>query len=101
LRRAPADIWLEVAVMRDVKDVIGVIMRVLDGAEISEDDVLDLEFEADGELLAVLNEAYINLLEFVHDRDRRLNDSQLDQRARATLREVLGRIVHLSDAASE
>jgi hypothetical protein len=101
LRRAPADIWLEVTVMRDVKDVIGVIMRVLDGAEISEDDVLDLEFEADGELLAALNEAYINLLEFVHDRDRRLNDSQLDQRARATLREVLGRIVHLSDAASE
>jgi hypothetical protein len=87
--------------MRDVKDVIGVIMRVLDGAEISEDDVLDLEFEADGELLAVLNEAYIKLLEFAHDRDRRLNDSQLDRRARATLQEVLGRIVHLSEPASD
>ena len=90
----------EVAVVRDIKDVIGVIMRVLNGAEITEDDVLDLEFEADGELLAALNVAYIKLLEFVHDRDRRLSDSQLDQRARASLQDVLSRIVHLSDAAS-
>ena len=74
-------------------------MRVLDGAEISQDDVIDLEFEADGELLAALNEAYIKLLEFVHDRDRRLSDSQLDQSARASLQDVLGRIVHLSDTA--
>ncbi|HMA73917.1 MAG TPA: hypothetical protein VKP67_20910 [Xanthobacteraceae bacterium] len=83
--------------MRDVKDVIGIIMRVLDGAEISEEEVLDLEFEAEGELLVALNEAYIKLLEFVHDRDRRFNDSQLDQRERAMLQEILGRIVQLSD----
>ena len=87
--------------MRDVKDVIGVIMRVLDGAEVSQEEVLDLEFEAEGELLAALNEAYIKLLEFADDRERRLNDKDLDQRARATLQEILGRIVHLSDAASE
>jgi len=90
---------METAFVRDVKDVIGVIMRVLDGAEISQDDVIDLEFEADGELLAALNEAYIKQLEFVHDRDRRLSDSQLDQSARASLQDVLGRIVHLSDTA--
>ncbi len=42
---------------------IGVIMRVLDGAEISQDDVLDLEFEAGGQLLAALNDAYIKLLD--------------------------------------
>jgi len=90
-----------VAAMRDVKDVIGVIMRVLDGAEVSQEEVLDLEFEAEGELLAALNEAYIKLLEFADDRERRLNDKDLDQRARATLQEILGRIVHLSDAASE
>jgi len=58
--------------VRDVKDVIGVIMRVLDGAEISQDDVLDLEFEAEGQLLAALNDAYIKLLEFAHDREQRL-----------------------------
>ena len=58
--------------MRDVKDALGVIMRVLDGAEISQDDVLDLEFEAEGQLLAALNDAYIKLLEFAHDREQRL-----------------------------
>jgi hypothetical protein len=89
-----------VAVVRDIKDVIGIIMRVLDGADISEDDVLNLEFEADGELLAALNDAYIKLLEFVHDHERRLNDRQLDQRERAVLQDVLNKIVHLSDAQS-
>jgi MOSC domain-containing protein YiiM len=75
--KANAAVELEVAVMRDVKDLIGAIMRVLEGGEISEDDVLDLEFEADGELLDALNDGYIKLLEFVHDRERRMNDSQL------------------------
>lgn len=68
--------------MRDVKDVVGIIMRVLDGAEISEDGVLDVEFDADGAVLAVLDEACIMLLAFVHDHDRRLSDRQLDQNAR-------------------
>lgn len=87
--------------MRDVKDVVGIIMRVLDGAEISEDDVLELEFDADGELLAALDEAYVKLLEFAHDRDARLSDNRLDQSARGALHEVLGRIVRLCDAASK
>ena len=84
--------------MRNVKDVIGLIMRVLDGAEISKDDVLDLEFEADGALLAALNEAYMKLLEFAYDRERRINDRQFDQRERAALQQVLNDIVRLSDA---
>jgi WG containing repeat len=46
-------------------------MRVLDLAEITEAAVLDLAFEADGELLAAVNAACIKLLEFVHDRDLR------------------------------
>ncbi len=86
--------------MRDIKDLIGVIMRVLDGAEISEDDVLDVEFEADDELLDALNEAYIKLLEFAHDRERRINDSHLAQEARATLQRVLNEIVRLSNSES-
>jgi len=57
--------------MQDVKEVVGVIMRVLDHAEIDEAEVLDLDFEAEGEALAALNDAYIKLLEFVHDRDMR------------------------------
>jgi hypothetical protein len=87
--------------VRDVKDVIGVIMRVLDGAEISQDDVLDLEFEADGELLAAVNQAYIKLLEFTHDRERRLEDRHLDERERAALHHILNEIVRLSDIESE
>jgi hypothetical protein len=87
--------------MRDVKDLIGTIMRVLDGAEITEDDVLDLGFAADGELLASLNEAYIKLLEFMHDCERRMNDHEFDREARATLQGVLNKIVRLGDAESE
>jgi hypothetical protein len=87
--------------VRDVKDVIGVIMRVLDGAEISQDDVLELEFEAEGELLAALNEAYIKLLEFAHDREQRLGDRHLDARERATLHHVRNEIVRVSDAESK
>ena len=87
--------------MRDVKDVIGVIMRLLDGAEISQDDVLDLEFEAEGQLLAALNDAYIKLPEFAHDREQRLGDRDLDARERATLRHVLNEIVRLSEAESK
>ena len=67
----PSELGGEAAV-RDVKDALGVIMRVLDGADISQDDVLDLEFEAEGQLLAALNDAYIKLLEFAHDREQRL-----------------------------
>jgi hypothetical protein len=81
--------------------MIGVIMRVLDGAEISQDDVLDLEFEADSELLAALNQAYIKLLEFTHDRERRLEDGHLDERERRALSHVLNEIVRLSDMESE
>jgi hypothetical protein len=86
--------------MRDVKDVVGVIMRVLNGAEVTQDDILDLEFEADGELIAALNEAYIKLLEFAHDRDRRRDDRELDQSAREALQGALDKIVRLSEPAT-
>jgi hypothetical protein len=51
--------------MRDVKEVVGILMRVLGGAEITEAEVLDLEFEADDELQEVLNETFVKLLEFL------------------------------------
>ena len=82
--------------MRNVKDVIGAIMRVLDGAEISRDDVLALEFEADGELLAALNDAYIKLREFAHDHERRVEDRHLDDTERAALQHMMNEIVRLS-----
>jgi hypothetical protein len=86
--------------MRDVKEMVGLLMRALDHAEITEEEVLDLQFEADGELLTALNEAYIHLLEFVHDRNPRLGDSELDQKERAVLQESLSKIIELCDKAS-
>ena len=85
--------------MRDVKELIGIIVRVLDHGEITEGEVVDLAFEADGELLDALNDAYIKLLEFVHDRASREHDADLDDRERASLRDAMNKIVKLSDAA--
>jgi hypothetical protein len=84
--------------MQDVKEMIGIIMRVLDRAEIAEAEVLDLDFEAEGELLAVLNDAYIKLLEFVHDRDLRRTNPDLDGKQRLVLQDSLNRVVQLCDA---
>jgi hypothetical protein len=39
---------------RDMKDVIGVLMPILDGAEVSHEELNDLAFEADGELETAL-----------------------------------------------
>ena len=84
--------------MQDVKELIGIIMRVLDHAEIDEAEVLDLDFEAEGELLVALNDAYITLLEFVHDRDLRHANPDLDRNERAALQDSLNKIVQLCDA---
>ena len=39
-------------------------MRVLDGGEVLPAELNDLDFEAEGELAAALNEAFIKLQEF-------------------------------------
>jgi hypothetical protein len=83
---------------RDVKEVVGVLMRLLDGGETSADELQELGFEAAGELQAALNTAYIKLLEFCHDRELRLADQNLDRRMRLELQEVLDRIVKAYDA---
>jgi hypothetical protein len=83
--------------MQDVKELIGIIMRVLDHAEIDEADVLDLELEAEGELRTALNDAYIKLLEFVHDRDLRRANHDLEIKERAVLQDSLNKIVQLCD----
>lgn len=82
---------------RDLKDIVGMLLRVGGGGEIAPDDVTALSFEADGALEAVLNEAYIKLLEFAHDRDVRDRDRSLDRRRRAELDAILRRMVALAD----
>jgi hypothetical protein len=83
--------------MRDVKEVIGVLMRVLDGEEVTQADVEDLGFEGEGDVQAALNDAYVKLLEFVHDRDVRRNDGAADRAMRASLQTYLDRIVAACD----
>jgi hypothetical protein len=86
--------------MLDIKELIGTLMRVAENEEVTEDEIIDLDFEADGQLLAALNDAYIRLLEFVHDRDLRLTDRDLDRRERAALQDDLKKIVNLCEATS-
>lgn len=84
----------------DVKEVVGVLMRVLDGGEVSHDQLTDLTFEADGELQHALNEAYIKLVEFIYDRELRLGDPTLDREMRSALQQYLDRIVAAWDQQS-
>ena len=84
---------------QDVKEIVGTLMRVVGGGEVSPDDVTQLGFEANGELRDALNDAYIKLLEFAHDRERRLSNSDLDRDMRAVLQEHLATIGTI--AASE
>ena len=83
--------------MRDIKEMIGTLIRVTNDAEVTEEEVRDLDFDAEGELLEALNAAYIGLLEFVHDRELRSADPDLDQRQRSALRHSLNTIVSLCE----
>jgi hypothetical protein len=84
---------------RDIKEVIGVLMRILDGGEVSRAEVEDLAFEATGDLQAAVNNAYNELLEFADDYDARQSDRQLDGEMRSRLQKSLNNIVQLSDLA--
>jgi len=81
--------------IRDLKEIVGALMRVLDGGEVSQAELADLNFAADGELRAALTEAYIKLLEFAHDRDVRCRDAAADRAMRA---ELLTCLDHISGA---
>jgi len=85
-------------VERDIKEVIGILMRVLGGDDISRGEVEDLAFEATGELQEAVNEAYINLLEFAYDCESRGNDWKFDREMRAELQRSLDNIVRLADS---
>ncbi len=78
---------------RDVKEIIGTLMRVIDGDEVSTEELGELSFEAEGELQLALNEAYIKLLEFIHDHELRRSDLAIDREMRLALQKCLDRIV--------
>jgi len=81
--------------MRDIKELIGIFMRVAADAEVTEAEVQDLDFDADGDLLIAVNAAYIGLLEFAYDRELRALDRDLDHRQRLALQQSLNDIVRL------
>src|ERR1043166_5821690 len=83
--------------MRDVKELVGLLMRALGGEVITEAEVADLQFEADGELLDALNAAYIALLEFVHDRAGRGGDPERRRPQGMPLKKHLDPIVALCE----
>ena len=74
---------------------------MLDGAEISQADVEDLGFEGEGDVQAALNDAYIKLLEFVHDRDAQQSDCSLDRTMREGLQTCLDRITVACDREAQ
>ena len=88
---------MEAHLHRDVKEVIGALMRVLDGAEISESELADLDFEAEGELATAVDEAYLRLGEFAEALDVRRSDPDTDRRMRAELQICLDAIVDICD----
>ena len=82
---------------RDLKEVVGVLMRILDEAEVSQAELIDLSFDAEGELHVALTDAYIKLLEFAHDHDLRARDQEADRTMRAQLKTRLDCIVEVCD----
>jgi hypothetical protein len=80
---------------RDLKEVIGTLMRVLNGGTVSRADVEDLSFDATGELQAALNDAFIKLLEFAFDCDN--GKTAPDAATIADLQVCLDRIVRAAD----
>ena len=82
---------------RDIKEIVGVLMRVVGGDEISLGEVMDLSFDAEGDLQEAANDAYIRLLQFAHDREERLGEPLRDQARRHELARCLERIVNAAN----
>jgi hypothetical protein len=81
----------------DVKEIVGLLMRCLGGEDIPVEEIEASSFEAEGPLHEALNRAYIELLEFAHDRGARLRDDRLDRTRHAALEDALGEIVRKAD----
>ncbi|MPZ41499.1 MAG: hypothetical protein GEU95_26320 [Rhizobiales bacterium] len=72
-------------------------MRALDGEDITQADLEDLGFGGEGEVQTALNDAYVQLLEFVHARDARRTDPAADRAMRQSLQPYLDNIVAACD----
>jgi hypothetical protein len=83
--------------LHDITELVGVLMRIVGGGETSIDEVEALNFDCADYLRPTLDEAFIKLLEFAHDRELRARDTGLDLAARSELDGLLDRIARLSE----
>ena len=84
---------------RDIKEVVGMLMRVIGGGETTREEVENLMFDAEGDLGVAVNEAFLKLMEFAYDHDERSEDPARDMAVRTELRRALDDIVRLADPA--
>ena len=80
---------------RYLKEIVEVLMRVIEGGEVSPAELAELSFLMESELRAVLLDAYVDLLEFAQHRDLRRGDAAADRAMRAQLMTSLKRIGEL------
>ncbi|MBV8652105.1 MAG: hypothetical protein JO255_11605 [Alphaproteobacteria bacterium] len=81
----------------DITELVGVLMRIVGGGETSIDEIEELTFDCADYLRPALDEAFIKLLEFAHDRDLRARNMELDLKARSELDRLLDRIARLCE----
>ena len=85
---------------RDLKEIAGVLMRVLKGGEVSPAELAHMSFVAQIELRTALAEAYASLVEFALHRDLRSHDAAADRAMRDQLELCLERIVDAGERVS-
>ena len=82
---------------RDLKEIAGILMRVLRGGEVSPAELMGLSLIAECELHEALAEACVWLFEFAYHRDLRSRDAGADRAMRAQLDMCLERIADACD----
>jgi hypothetical protein len=79
------------------KEIVGVLMRVLNGGEVSLAELAELSFVAESELRGALIDAHVSLLEFACHRELRARDAAADRAMRAELETCLERIAEVCE----
>ena len=82
---------------RDIKEVVGMLMRIIGGGETTREEVENLMFDAEGDLGVAANEAFLKLMEFAYDRDERRKDPARDAVMRGELQRALDEVVRTAD----
>jgi hypothetical protein len=78
----------------DIKELIGVLMRLLAGEELATGEVLNVRYEVNSDDAAgSVNAAYVGVMEFIDQRERRMRNPDHDRAMRAELQHYLDEIV--------